>query len=140
MSIDTLLSRLKKVRKSGNGSYMACCAAHDDKTPSLSIKDVGDGRILINCMAGCATEDVLAAIGMEWSDIMPERVASRYAAPVKQRIYPADALKSIQFEARIIVLAAFNLRKDKSLSDEDMSRVEIAMERINTALEVANVY
>jgi hypothetical protein len=35
---------------------------------SLSI-GVADDRVLINCHAGCATEDVLRALGLEWKDL-----------------------------------------------------------------------
>jgi hypothetical protein len=35
------------------GSYgIACCPAHDDRTPSLSICD-GDHLVIVNCFAGC---------------------------------------------------------------------------------------
>lgn len=139
MSLENLLSRLQKVKRSGNNQWMACCSAHVDKTPSLSIRDAGDGRILINCLAGCDTENVLSAIGMDWSDVMPEVTPTKTYAPTKQRVYPSDALKVIQTEARIVILAAYELRKNKPMSTEDLARLELAMERINTASEMANV-
>lgn len=43
------------------GCGMCCCPAHDDRTPSLSVR-VGDTRILFKCFAGCDTRDVLRAI------------------------------------------------------------------------------
>lgn len=140
MSLDTMLSRLKKVRRSGNNQFMACCPSHDDKNPSLSIKDAGDGRLLINCMAGCATEDVLWAIGMDWSDVLPPKAPTQTYKPEAQRIYPSDALKVIQAECRIVMMAAFSLRKNKPMTEQDLARLELAMERINTAVEFANVH
>lgn len=41
---------------------MACCPAHDDQTPSLSIQ-LGEKAILFHCFAGCSNEEVLAALG-----------------------------------------------------------------------------
>jgi hypothetical protein len=44
--------------------WMACCPAHDDRTPSLSIADGAEGRILLTCFAGCswaAIRDALQA-------------------------------------------------------------------------------
>ena len=36
------------------GSHgMVRCPAHDDRTPSLSISDGKDGRLLTNCFGGC---------------------------------------------------------------------------------------
>lgn len=42
-------------------SGMCRCPAHDDRTPSLSVR-VGDTRLLFKCFAGCDTHDVLRAI------------------------------------------------------------------------------
>jgi len=47
-------------RKSGNG-YIACCPCHDDKSPTLGIKD-GRTQILLNCWAGCRTIDIINAL------------------------------------------------------------------------------
>lgn len=40
---------------------MCLCPVHDDRTPSLSIRQ-GDRGILVTCFAGCAREDVLRAL------------------------------------------------------------------------------
>lgn len=70
--IERLLERLDDVRPSWDGeSYTACCPAHDDRNPSLSIREAEDGRVLVYCHAGCETQDVLAAIYLEWSDLFP---------------------------------------------------------------------
>jgi len=45
MAIDALLSRLAKARQSGTGRWVACCPAHDDKRPSLSIRELDDARV-----------------------------------------------------------------------------------------------
>jgi 5S rRNA maturation endonuclease (ribonuclease M5) len=47
-------------RKSGAG-YMACCPAHDDREPSLSLRDA-DGLVLAHCHAGCAQDAVITAL------------------------------------------------------------------------------
>ena len=137
--IENLISRLRKVRRTGNGQFIACCPAHDDRSPSLSIRDVGDGRILLNCLAGCATEDVLGAIGMTFEDIMPPKPIDHRVAPVKPRVYSTDALRLIQGESRIVMIMAYNMLMENPVTDADYSRLRIAMERINTAVEMANV-
>ena len=48
-------------RKAGGG-WMARCPAHDDRTPSLSIRDADDGKVLVRCHAGCDQERVIAAL------------------------------------------------------------------------------
>lgn len=47
-------------RKTGQG-WMARCPAHDDREPSLSIRDA-DGKALVCCHAGCEQSDVIAAL------------------------------------------------------------------------------
>lgn len=48
-------------RKAG-GSWTARCPAHDDRTPSLSIRDADDGKVLVRCHAGCDQDRVVAAL------------------------------------------------------------------------------
>ncbi|WP_239806578.1 DUF7146 domain-containing protein [Croceicoccus hydrothermalis] len=43
---------------------MACCPAHDDRTPSLGVS-LGRGAILLHCFAGCDQESVLAGLARE---------------------------------------------------------------------------
>lgn len=51
---------------------MARCPAHDDSSPSLSVRLKPDGRILIHCFAGCSGHDVMTAISMSLSDLYPD--------------------------------------------------------------------
>jgi putative DNA primase/helicase len=48
-------------RKSG-ASWLACCPAHDDRNPSLSLRDADDGKVLVHCHAGCEQSAVIAAL------------------------------------------------------------------------------
>ena len=47
-------------RRSGSG-WMAPCPAHEDRNPSLGIREV-DGKILLHCYAGCTQSDVIQAL------------------------------------------------------------------------------
>jgi hypothetical protein len=48
-------------RKAG-AAWMARCPAHGDRTPSLSIADARDSKVLVRCHAGCDQRDVIAAL------------------------------------------------------------------------------
>jgi putative DNA primase/helicase len=48
-------------RKAG-AAWMARCPAHDDREPSLSIRDANDGKVLVRCHAGCDQGRVIAAL------------------------------------------------------------------------------
>jgi hypothetical protein len=68
---DKLLDRLDGVRETGPGRWQACCPAHDDSGPSLSITQKGDGDLLLHCFAGCPTRSVLDAVGLRFPDLHP---------------------------------------------------------------------
>jgi putative DNA primase/helicase len=48
--------------KKAGGGWMARCPAHDDRVPSLSIRDADNGKILVHCHAGCDQGRVIAAL------------------------------------------------------------------------------
>ena len=65
--LDKLRDQGKKVRANGTKAT-AQCPAHDDKDPSLSITRAPD-RVLLHCHAGCALEDVIAALELTKGDL-----------------------------------------------------------------------
>src|SRR4051794_39134293 len=75
MPVDLVLDRLEGVRQRGDYYYQALCPAHEDCDPSLSIAEGEDGRALLKCFAGCETEEILAALGLEMKDLFERRNA-----------------------------------------------------------------
>ena len=75
LGVQEILNRLDAPRRTGADRWMARCPAHDDQTPSLSVKN-GEGNILLNCFAGCDFEDVVRALGLEKSDLYHDNGAS----------------------------------------------------------------
>ena len=74
MSVDNLLSRLDRVKKTGRADWVACCPAHDSKSrQSLAISETADGRVLIHDFGGCSASEVLDALGMDFAELFPER-------------------------------------------------------------------
>lgn len=59
-----ILPKLRKVRRTTNG-YEACCPAHKDINPSLSLKDVDDMIVTWCCHRGCSHEAVMSALGLK---------------------------------------------------------------------------
>jgi putative DNA primase/helicase len=80
------IARALKGHPSGNG-WVAKCPCHDDRKPSLSIKEGEDGRLLMNCFAGCGCEftDIIDALrdrGIIGADKLGRgRRALTYVAP-----------------------------------------------------------
>jgi putative DNA primase/helicase len=75
MNIEKILKKLEGVIGTSNG-WQARCPAHDDAKASLSIAD-DDGKTLLYCQAGCATTDVVQAMGLEMRDLFPDENRER---------------------------------------------------------------
>lgn len=67
-AIQEFLGLLQGVKPNGNG-FVARCPAHDDKQQSLAVSEGNDGRILLNCFAGCEARDIVAAVGLKLKDL-----------------------------------------------------------------------
>ncbi len=70
-TLDRVLERLERTRQEGRG-HKALCPAHADVNPSLSVLEADDGKVLLRCHAGCDTEEILKALGLDWRDLFPE--------------------------------------------------------------------
>jgi hypothetical protein len=68
-------------RKVGIG-WTARCPAHDDRTPSLSIRDAANGKVLVRCHAGCDQNQVIAVLQARglWAENSP-----RSTSPIARR-------------------------------------------------------
>ncbi|HUE91485.1 virulence-associated protein E [Pseudomonas sp.] len=124
--VEKVLSRLDKVKANGSGKWKASCPAHSDKTPSLSIKEVGDGTVLLKCWAGCSAADITAAIGLELRDLFPGNKAAHRG--------PSRA--AVEHE-RAIYQIGLSMLKSSTLSPEDQARFELAKQRLGVVHESA---
>lgn len=138
MTADALLSRLDRVKKTGSGKWLACCPAHDDRSPSLSIRETDDGRILLHDFAGCAVEEILSAVGLTFDAIMPERAIDHEVKRERRPFNAHDVLACLSTEALIVAIAASHIVQGKPISDADKDRVFLASSRIDAARELIN--
>ena len=126
--VDRLLDRLDKVR-GRNGQYMARCPAHDDRGPSLSIGEGDQGSVLVHCFAGCSTEAVVNAVGLELSDLFVSD--PRYYELRRLERRPQVDYKALCFllrrEVYVLSAAASQLERGQPFSDEDWKRLERVM-------------
>lgn len=80
-AFDRLLDRLRaegrKVSEARPGQAMAQCPSHDDGRPSLSLRRV-EGQVLLHCFAGCETEQVLDALGLQARDLFDSPSGASY--------------------------------------------------------------
>ncbi len=137
MLADNILTRLESVRETGQGRWIARCPAHYDRTPSLSIGQADDGRILINCFAGCATSEVVSVVGLELSDLFPDKPGSN--KPISKPIPAADILSCLSNEFTVVMLVASDLAKDGNLNSETKGRLLTAAARFQSALSAGGL-
>jgi hypothetical protein len=138
---DMLLHRLEGARKCGRG-WIARCPAHKDKSPSLSIAEGQDGRVLLRCFGGCSAASIVSALGLQLADLFPERLA---ATTPEQRRELQDAARRTEWRAAVTVLgaettvvlvAANQLLRGATLSESDLERLTLAATRIDDARSV----
>lgn len=128
MSIELLLSKLDKVKKSGPNRWTCACPAHADKSPSMHVLLADDGKILINCKAGCGAYDILGAIGLEFQDLFPD--TAEFSPSQPKVLLPSEALLLLRQEAQIVLACAIQLTKGE-LTVGDFQRLHKSMQTIN---------
>ena len=72
MNIEEFLSKLQGVVETGANKWSACCPAHEDSNPSMSVTIGNNGGILVHCHAGCSPEAIVGAMGLKMSDLMKD--------------------------------------------------------------------
>ena len=132
-AVTRLLERLKGVWKGGPGRWVAACPDHVDRGPSLSIRELPDGRVLIHCFAGCDAHDVVNAAGLELKDVFPERPAEHRLAPSREAVDARDALACLAFQSQVLAVAAENFLQHRKFTVADVERIALAAGRINSA-------
>ena len=134
-----LLPLLDKVTRTGPGKWIACCPAHDDHHPSMGVRGLDDGRLLVHCRAGCEVESIVAAIGLELSDLFPPRPATPGGGhkPERRPWLPADVFSIARREIGIAATVAADMLADRSVSDSDFERLAEVAATLERIAEVA---
>jgi hypothetical protein len=133
---EQLINSLEKVQKRGK-NYMACCPAHDDKSPSLAVAELDDGRVLIKCFAGCDPQAIVSAVGLTLSDLFPNKgVGQQYrdfrSLETHRAPKPND---KIEHEKTILQIAKADRANGKRLSTLDLQRERLAFMRVKKHAE-----
>ena len=130
MTAAALLDRLQGVRQSGPGRWVAKCPAHEDRSPSLSIRELDDGTVLVKDFGGCGAADVVAAVGLELKDLFPERPTEHRRKPSRAWLDARDVLTCIALECDVLAIAASDLADGQTLAPEDTERIAQAAGRV----------
>jgi Toprim domain len=68
----------RRIKQLKGGNYLVPCPAHDDSSPSLSLRD-GDRGLMVHCWAGCEPGDIYAAIRRRGLKVEQDDVATEPA-------------------------------------------------------------
>jgi hypothetical protein len=126
MAVDDLLVKLERVRPTGKGRWVAKCPAHQDSNPSLSIRELDDGRILLHDFAGCSIEDVINSLGLSFEDLMPGKV-NELKKNEHRPFTASDALRCVSFEALLVASAACRVAAGQPIDNSDRERLLLAL-------------
>lgn len=138
-----LLGRLDHVT-GGNGRWRARCPAHGGENPSaLSIRELDDGRVLVNCFGGCSSQDVVEAVGLTLGDLFPDRPAGHWTPPAERERWAAvaamrearDLILDVLRETSVAWCAAKQLAAGDPLDEIDTERLELAASRLHAMQE-----
>jgi len=132
---ETILSLVEKVKKTGNNRWLACCPAHEDKSPSLSIMQNETGKVFIHCFAGCDGRAIMGAIGLTLSDLYPDSIEPPMGIGKRPSYNPFDVLRALAGQCQIIAMLGSKLA-DHPLNDRDRAVLFKAVGRINAALRL----
>ncbi len=135
MSAETFLSRVRH-KRTGPNTYVFHSPTRADKHPSGTLRVLDDGRVLICDHGGDSTAEILAAVGLTFADLYPERLGSdRYVIKGERRPFPAaDVLRAVAFEAFVIATIGAAIHSGKPVSQQDRERLMIAVGRVQAAL------
>ncbi len=128
-----IIDRLSGVRETAPGRWMAKCPAHPDKTPSLSICDPGDGKVLLHDFGGCEVGAVLGSLGLSLSDLFDRPLEDSAGKKRASRIPAADILEVISFEVSVAAIILSDVLESHEIGDLGWERFAQAARRINNA-------
>ena len=135
MSADLLLQKLDGVKQTGTGRWLARCPAHADRHPSLSVRELDDGRVLVHDHAGCSAGDVLAAVGLGFEALFAERPGDHRVRPERRPFPAADVLRAVAREVLIVAVAASRIGNGGELAEDDRERLLLASSRLTAAVQ-----
>lgn len=134
MKAEAFLSRCEKVRSTGNGTWIACCPGHEDKNPSMTVRELEDGRTLVHCFAGCDVEKILSAVGLGFDALFPDKPPrADHIAPLRRPFPAADVLEAVANETFYVAYMAATMADGYVLDATDKRLLYQSFDRLMEA-------
>lgn len=136
--IDKLLPRLDRVRRMAPGRWSARCPTREDRTPSLNIRELDDGTLLLHDFGGDEVADIVAAVGLDLSDLFPD-TGPTPRGPDRRPFAASDLLLLVAFEASVAMVICADVVRQRQVTQVDFDRLVLAARRLGDAVEVSRV-
>ncbi len=137
-AIDRVLPRLEGVKQTAPGRWIARCPHHEDRSPSLSIREV-DGRVLLYCFAGCRAVEVCGALGMGTRELFDDAKAWTIQ-PSKSKPPASDLLVAIDDDVHVVAVVGADILAGRQIGERDWDVLARAVRPINQAAGLVREY
>lgn len=135
-TVQDVLGRLQKVRERKPGEWMACCPVHDDRTPSLSIRDSGRIPDLYCFGCGAKKDAILPALDMHPLDFYPSKTeGSRSYKPASRKLDGRTAKSILRHRLLMAAAAIHDISEGRQPSPEELEELSEACADIFNILE-----
>jgi len=106
---------LVEARRTRPGKWQAHCPAHQDRSPSLSIRAGNDGRVLLHCFAGCSHLAIAAALGLSARELFAGNVALAPAERIALGIAREERERKAREERKERIAAFDRARRSEAI-------------------------
>ncbi len=118
MNAAEFVAKLERAKPTGEGKWMARCPAHDDKTASLAVTQADNGKVLLHCHASCATESILAVLGLGMKDLSTTGTAGPSQREIAAMYDYRDATGKLLYQAIRFFPKDFRQRRPSTVPGE----------------------
>jgi hypothetical protein len=102
----------------------------------LSVRELDDGTVLVNCFAGCGAAEVLDACGLGYDALFPPKPID-HVKRMNRPVFRDDVFGLIRFEASIVWLIGCDLHGSQTISQGDYERLGEALGKLGRVAELA---
>ena len=119
-NLTDITSILLKIKRTGDGRFVACCPVHNDSSPSLAITQKSDGIILMHCFGcGAGGVEICEALGIDPASLFPPNDNPRYQKQSKDGFSAWHLLNAMQDNLIRLLIISNELKKADVLSNDD---------------------
>jgi hypothetical protein len=95
---------LVQAQRVGAGRWKARCVAHNDRSPSLSIREGENGHVTLFCRAGCSLDAILAELHLLRDDLSGPSPSQAQAAAIRAAYETRQSAARDERKARLAAL------------------------------------